>query len=246
MNQKSKEEVENRLQALRKYKIMDTPPEQAFDDLTLLASFICHTPISLISLLDKKRQWFKSKIGWTATDTPIEQAFCAQAILEPDIFIVPDATRDPRFAENPLVISEPRIRFYAGAPLVSPEGIALGTLCAIDKKAREISEDQQNALAALARQTVMQLELRRTLRLLTRTLAEKQAALDEVKELKEILPICCYCKKIRDDDNYWHQVDEYISENSEVKFSHGYCPDCYIKSQKKIGKDNVVDSKEET
>ena len=120
--------------------------------------------------------------------------------------MIPDATNDPRFSENPLVTSQPFIRFYAGAPLVSPEGVALGALCAIDNKVREITNEQKEALTALARQAVMQLELRRTLRNLTRTSAEKHAALDEIKELQAILPICSYCKKVRDDDNFWHQV----------------------------------------
>ena len=239
------QEAEKRLTILQQYKIMDSPPEQAFDDLTLLAGFICHTPISLISLLDKKRQWFKSKVGWFATETPIEHAFCAQAILESGIFIVPDATRDSRFAENPLVISEPHIRFYAGAPLVSPEGVALGTLCAIDNKPREITADQQKALAALARLTIMQLELRRTLRILTRTLSEKQAALDEIGELQALLPICCYCKQVRDDENYWHQLDHYISTHSEIKFSHGICPNCLHKAVGEVKEGSDHNDREE-
>ena len=101
-----------RLKALETYQIMDTPPEQAFDDLAQLASFICQTPIALVSLLDEKRQWFKAKVGLTASETPIEHAFCAHAILEEKVFLVPDASKDPRFAHNPLVTSEPNIRFY--------------------------------------------------------------------------------------------------------------------------------------
>lgn len=244
MNEEATQEVAKRLEALQQYKILDTPPEQAFDDLALLASFICDTPVSLISLLDKKRQWFKSKVGWQSAETPIEHAFCAQAILEPDVFVVPDATLDPRFAANPLVTAEPYIRFYAGAPLVTSDGVALGTICAIDSRAREITIEQRKSLAALSRQTVMQLELRRTLRLLTRTLAEKQSALDEVNELQAILPICCYCKKIRDDENYWHQVDSYLTNRSEIKFSHGICPQCYKKAEKEVNETSDDSSQE--
>ncbi len=152
---------DDRLQALLQYQVLDTESEQAFDDLTAIAAHICNTPISLISLVDKDRQWFKSKIGLGATQTPRELAFCAYTILDPEqMLIVPNAQEDERFADNPLVTSDPNIRFYAGSPLVTPDGFAIGTLCTIDTKPRNLSPEEIETLQALSRQVISQLELR--------------------------------------------------------------------------------------
>ena len=155
------ENEDDRLQALIEYKVLDTEAEQQFDDLTAIAAHICNTPISLISLVDEHRQWFKSKVGLEETETPRELAFCAYTILQPErVLIVPNAEEDERFADNPLVTSEPNVIFYAGAPLVTPHGFPIGTLCTIDNKPREISPKQIQTLQALSRQVISQLELR--------------------------------------------------------------------------------------
>ena len=150
-----------RLKVLWQYEVLDTVPEEVFDDLTELAARICEAPIALISLVDEKRQWFKSKFGTNLSETSRDQSFCAHAIKQPDLFIVPDTTLDARFARNPLVVTQPKIRFYAGAPLITPDGHALGTLCVIDKVPRELRLEQKQALRILAHHVVSQLELRR-------------------------------------------------------------------------------------
>lgn len=149
-----------RLAALQATGLLDTLPEAAFDDLVRIAAGICGVPISLVSLVDESRQWFKARFGLEATQTPREQAFCSHAILQPCVMVVPDAMQDERFRDNPLVTGAPGIRFYAGAPLEMAGGQRIGTLCVIDTVAREISEEQRASLAALARQAVAQIELR--------------------------------------------------------------------------------------
>jgi signal transduction histidine kinase len=152
-----------RLQALRSYGILDTPTEPAFDDITRIASYVCQAPISVVTLIDQGRQWFKSEIGLGTRETPLNQSICAHAILEHSFLEVPDTTRDPRFAGNPLVTGPPRLRFYAGALLRTPDGLPIGTICVLDHKPRRLTKEQREVLAALARQVMSQLELRRAL-----------------------------------------------------------------------------------
>lgn len=150
-----------RLSALASYQVLDTEPEMEFDDLTALAADICNTPIALVSFIDARRQWFKSRHGLAATETPRELAYCAHAILEKKPMVVPDALLDPRFADNPLATDAPHVRFYAGAPIADDEGNVLGTLCVIDHIPRQLTEDQITALTRLARQVMSQLQLRK-------------------------------------------------------------------------------------
>ncbi|MBX7244218.1 MAG: GAF domain-containing sensor histidine kinase [Candidatus Sumerlaeaceae bacterium] len=151
-----------RLRNLAEYEILDTPPEQEIDDLTEIASFICGTPVAMVSLIDSDRQWWKSVRGVEGiTETPRDIAVCAYAILTPNIFIVPDLTNDKRFSEMPYVVGEPKHRFYAGMPIVTPEGNALGTICVLDNRPKILTEQQSRCLEALGRQVGALFELRR-------------------------------------------------------------------------------------
>lgn len=149
-----------RLKVLQDYEVLDTLPERQFDDITRLASDICQTPIALVSLIDKDRQWFKSKQGLAAAETPRDISYCGHAIHDSQVFIVNDAFADERFADNPLATGAPHVRFYAGAPLITPSGYAVGTLCVIDNKPRELSQHQIEMLKTLSRIVVDQLEIR--------------------------------------------------------------------------------------
>lgn len=153
-----------RILALRNYEILDTPSQAVFDDYTWLASHICQTPVALISLVDHQRQWFKSRVGLTAQETSRDSSFCAHAILQNQVFEIPDTLEDRRFRENPLVKGEPFIRFYAGAPLTSAEGYHIGTLCVIDQKPHKLSDEQKKALQRLSRQVIQQMEVQQLLK----------------------------------------------------------------------------------
>lgn len=175
-----------RLERLRSYEVLDTDPELSFDDLVQVASEICEVPIALVSLVDEDRQWFKARVGLDASETPRDLAFCAHAILGDQVFEVPDTQHDERFQTNPLVTSDPHIRFYAGAPLQVSDDLRLGTLCVIDRKPRKLSQAQLEALEALARQTVAQLDLRRLLAVERRARASQELLLAELQAVSEL------------------------------------------------------------
>jgi PAS domain S-box-containing protein len=177
-----------RLAALHALHVLDTPPEALFDELTALAASICQAPVALISLVDADRQWFKSHIGWEVGQTPRDISFCGHAILQDDLLIVPDAAADPRFADSPLVTGE-GVRFYAGAPLISPEGHALGTLCVVDHKPRHLTAEQTQALRTLSHQAMALLRLRRSLAELTRSTQERGQAEQAVRDERNRLTI---------------------------------------------------------
>ena len=175
---------QSRLKALYEYEILDTEAEKVFDDLTQLASDICDTPISLISLVDPQRQWFKSKYGIEATETERDIAFCSHAILQDQVFEIQNALLDERFHDNPLVTNDPNIRFYAGAPLITPQGSTIGTLCVISDKPKKLTKKQISALTILSKEVIAQLELRLKNRELSKALEQQKTHIQELEKLK--------------------------------------------------------------
>lgn len=177
-----------RLQALREYSILDTLPEQDFDDITKIASEICQTPISLITLIDSNRQWFKSNHGLNVRETPRDYAFCAHAINNPyEILTVKDSREDDRFANNPLITGYPNVIFYAGIPLVNPAGFSLGTICVIDNEPRELTLNQLESLRALSRQVVNLFEFKKLNKNLKESQEEIQTRNSELEQFAYVV-----------------------------------------------------------
>jgi signal transduction histidine kinase len=176
-------EVE-RLEALRRYQILDTKSDPVFDDLVALASYVCGTPIALVSLVDSDRQWIKARVGLDVSETPRDVSFCAHTILANDTLVVEDALADNRFADNPLVTSDPKIRFYAGAKLTTSDGYALGSLCVIDRVPRKLTSAQKEALQALSRQVIAQMEYKRNILEIAEVIADRKQT-EELKAAKQ-------------------------------------------------------------
>lgn len=202
-----------RLAVLKRLNILDTPAEAAFDDIVALASQICQTSISLVSLVDTNRQWFKARKGLEASETPRDIAFCAHAILDDEVMVVEDALADDRFAGNPLVTEFPKIRFYAGMPLTIEDNVNVGTLCVIDAQPKRLSGEQIQALKVLGAAVVAHLRLHR-LEAAWPGIGRRQA-------------VCAWCRDVRTDVDgvtVWRPLHEYISSIEDV--SHGMCPSC--------------------
>ena len=176
------ENEEERLKALHEIEIMDTEADEAFDDLTRLAGYICETPIALITFIDSERQWFKSPSDFPVSETPRDISFCAHAILQSEPFIIPDALDDERFKNNPFVTSEPNIRFYAGAPLTTEKGFELGTLCVMDTEPRTLSTGQIAALKVLRNQVINLITARRERIFMNRDRSEDRKKIQELEE----------------------------------------------------------------
>lgn len=204
-----------RLRALQNERILDTLPGKSFDDLTRLAAFICGTPISLVSLVDESRQWFKSKVGLNVAETSRDLAFCSHAILQKDeVLLVSDATLDERFSSNALVTDDPKIRFYAGAPLITREGFALGTLCVIDRVPRILTNDQIEALQTLRDQVIRELELRRSRQELALSFSLLQESKDGYQRLAESLE-----ESVRERTDELHQRNREILDQANALHS---------------------------
>ena len=212
-----------RLARLVSLEILDTPGEERFDRITRLAARLLDTPIALVSLVDERRQWFKSVFGLDARETPRDVAFCAHAILDAEPLVVENALADPRFAKNPLVTGGPCIRFYAGAPLLVRGGSGVGTLCVIDTRPRVLDEAERQSLADLA--CIVETELRAVE--MVRLIEALERARGEVDVLRAVVPICSYCRSVRKDADYWQSVENFIEEHLPAELSHGICPGCY-------------------
>ena len=232
-----------RLEALQKYAILDTVPEQDFDDLSRLAALICGTPIAMVTFVDANRQWFKSRIGFDLEETSRDVAFCAHTILQRDVFVIPDTLADERFRTNPFVTGDAHVRFYAGAPLMNAEGRVLGTICVVDRVPRDLSGEQKEALKALSRLVVAQLELRRSVSDLSLAVRERRHAEQEIDQLFTLsLDMLC----IAGFDGYFKRVNpawektlsiptEQLLAERYIDFVHPDDREATLAEAKKIG-----------
>ena len=204
---------EDRLRVLASYEILDTKAEDLFDNLVELAARICRTPMCAMSLVDSDRQWFKASVGLNTRETPIEDALCRHAIKSDELLIIEDATKDERSMSSNLVSRDPKIRFYAGAPLITKQGAALGTLCVLDTKPGRLEDDQLKSLEILRDAIVAQLEYRKVLK--------------DLQYIQKLIPICAWChniKKEAGDTEDWVPIEEFVADIAPL--SHGICPTC--------------------
>lgn len=213
---------EERLAALERYRILDTPTEDPFEDVVALACALVDVPIALVSLVDRERQWFKARRGLDLAETERSTSFCAWVVYEDAPVVVADARLDERVRDMPVTEGEDGIRFYAGFPLRTRDGLVLGSLCAIDTQPRQISAEQTGHLQRLARMTMQQLHSRRA----ADDLAE---ALERVRVIGEMVPVCAYCHRIRDDEAFWGTLEQYLETQAGAQVSHGICPTCASK-----------------
>lgn len=218
---------EARIAAVQRYNILDTPPEESFDELARVAALVCGTPVAVISIIDKARQWFKARVGMDATETPRSIAFCDHAIKEPNnVLVVPDATSDPRFSDHPLVTGDAHIRFYAGAPLVTPDGFALGTICAVGQSTKTLTPEQTDAMAVLAKQVIAQLELRRGMTELAIANAKLQELVEQGRLPPEIaVRVCAWTRTVQIGSGPWQSIEEFIQNTVGVRVVHGISPE---------------------
>ena len=208
-----------RLDALRRYRILDTAPERAFDDLTYLASFFCKTPMALVTFVDRDRQWFKSRVGIQHPQTSRKISFCAHTILQPTVMVVRDMLEDDRFRDNPLVTHEPSVRFYAGAPIFSPEGLPLGALCVLDREPRTLTVGQEEALRAMSRIAGAILETRRSV-------GELAEATERLNLLSHMMPVCSSCGRLQSESGTWTSLELFVREHAHQAGQLRTCPDC--------------------
>jgi GAF domain-containing protein len=206
-----------RLAALRACALLDTPAEASYDRLTRLAAGFLRAPVSLVSLVDADRQWFKSAVGlpepWaTLRQTPLSHSFCRHVVGTGEALVVEDARADPRVRDNPAV-PELGIQAYLGLPMTTADGYTLGSFCVIDTSPRPWEPGDIALMEDLTALVMTEIELRTALR--------------QVSQLEGFLPLCCYCKKVRDGEDYWQALHAYVSARTRARFSHGICPECW-------------------
>ena len=218
-----------RLAALKEYHVLDAAAEKSYDGITELAAHICNVPITLICQKDDPQQVIKSKAAFGKNVAVACKSFCSRIISSRVPLIVRDARKDKRFANSTLVTRPPKIRFYAGFPLLDSEGAAIGTLCVMDRRPRRLTTTQRRVMQALARKVVVLIELRRVS-------AHLASALAQVKTLRGLIPICAWCKRIRDDGGYWSQIEAYFHAHADADFTHSICPNCLKKERTRLNR----------